>query len=253
MIDSFEQLHEGKKLYFASDFHLGAPDSESSSIREKRIISWLDKITDDAQGIFLVGDIFDFWFEYKQTIPKGHSRFFGKLAEITDSGIPIYIFTGNHDMWMFDYFPNEFGIPILRSPVTLDVRGMKILVGHGDGLGPGDHAYKFYKKVFNNSICQKLFEWLHPNIGIAIAKYWSHKSRVNGDEHERNVEAEWLVQYCRDTESKRHYDYYIFGHRHIACEIEINSNSKYINLGEWIDDPHYAVLDHEKLELLKYS
>ncbi len=253
MITTFENLPEGKKLYFASDFHLGAPDYESSLAREKRIVSWLEMIKLDAGGIFLVGDIFDFWFEYKQTIPKGFTRFLGKLAEISDTGIPVIVFTGNHDMWMFDYFPKELNIKIHRSTEFLMVNGNKVLIGHGDGLGPGDHAYKFYKKLFSNSVCQKLFEWLHPNIGMAIAKYWSSKSRISGSHKSLDLEAEWLIQYCRKVESKTHHDYYIFGHRHVSTELDLSATAKYVNIGEWIDQCTYAVFANGKLELQTYS
>ena len=253
MITTFENLPKGKRLYFASDFHLGVPDYKSSLQREKRIISWLDEIKEDAGGIFLVGDIFDFWFEYRQTIPKGFTRFLGKLAEITDAGIPVIIFTGNHDMWMFDYFPNELNIEVLKATQTFVVHGRKLLIGHGDGLGPGDHLYKFYKKVFSNSLCQKLFEWLHPNVGMPIAKYWSKKSRISVDRNSLDDESEWLIEYCREIEYSEHHDYYIFGHRHVATVVDISDNSKYINLGEWIDQCTYAVFANGKLELQSYS
>lgn len=253
MVNTFDNLPEGKKLYFASDFHLGAPDYESSLLRERKIISWLDEIKGNAGGIFLVGDIFDFWFEYNQTVPKGFIRFLGKLAEITDAGIPIVVFTGNHDMWMFDYFPHHLNIEVYKSVKTFKVGGIKIHIGHGDGLGPGDHAYKFYKKIFSNSLCQKMFEWLHPNIGIWIARYWSNKSRMSGDHSAMSYEAEWLIQYCREVEAKDHHDYYIFGHRHIATELQINDDSKYINLGEWLDHCTYAVYENGQMVLRKYT
>lgn len=253
MITTFENLPEGKKLYFASDFHLGAPDYESSFAREKRIVSWLETIRLDAGGIFLVGDIFDFWFEYKQTIPKGFTRFLGKLAEITDAGIPVIIFTGNHDMWMFDYFPKELNIKVHKSAESFVVNGSVILIGHGDGLGPGDYAYKFYKKIFSNPVCQILFEWLHPNIGMAVAKYWSGKSRVSGRSKSLDLEAEWLIQYCREVESKTHHDYYVFGHRHVPTEMDLSTTAKYVNIGEWVDQCTYGVLANGKLELQTYS
>ena len=139
------QLPSGKKIYFASDFHLGVPDHEASLAREKRIIRWLDHVKGDAHSIYLLGDIFDFWFEYKQAIPKGFVRLLGKLAELRDTGMPIYFFTGNHDMWMFDYFPKELGIPIYREPIELVIENHKLMIGHGDGLGPGDTSYKILK------------------------------------------------------------------------------------------------------------
>ena len=252
MISTFEHLPEGKKIYFASDFHLGVPDPESSLAREKKIVSWLTQIQKDAFGIFLVGDIFDFWFEYKHTIPKGFSRLLGKLAELTDSGISVVIFTGNHDMWMFDYFENEFGITVHRSTQVYNIGGKQALIGHGDGLGPGDRAYKVYKKIFSNPVCQVLFEWLHPNIGMSIARFWSGKSRMKNNYEVIEEEAEWLIQYCRGIEEKAHHDYYIFGHRHVATELNLNDNSSYFNLGEWVEQCTYAVFSDGRMSLKKY-
>ena len=174
MLKPIQDLN-GKKIYFASDFHLGVPDFKTSLEREKRIVKWLDSIRHDAHTIYLLGDIFDFWFEYKHAIPKGFIRLQGKLAELTDAGIPIVFFTGNHDMWMFDYFPIQLGIPIYRDPQILHVGTQKLMIGHGDGLGPGDHTYKFLKKFFNSGLCQWLFARIHPNLGIGIASYWSRK------------------------------------------------------------------------------
>src|SRR5687768_14122903 len=188
-----------KKIYFASDFHLGVPDYQSSLTREKRVVSWLDSIRHDAHSIYLLGDIFDFWFEYKYTIPKGYIRLLGKLAEIRDSGIPVIFFTGNHDMWMFDYFPKELDIPVYRDPLLLEVGNQKLLIGHGDGLGPGDTTYKFLKKIFASKTCQWLFARIHPNLGMAIANTWSRKSRITNMKKEEKFEGEegeFLLAYC---------------------------------------------------------
>ncbi|MEQ9423475.1 MAG: UDP-2,3-diacylglucosamine diphosphatase [Cyclobacteriaceae bacterium] len=247
-INTFAEFPKGKKIYFASDFHLGAPDFDTSLQREKKIIRWLDQISNDALAVFLVGDIFDFWFEYKHSIPKGHIRIQGKLAELSDKGISIVIFTGNHDMWMFDYFKQQFGAVIHRNPQCYNLGGRRVLIGHGDGLGPGDSAYKIYKKVFQSPICQWLFKWLHPDVGMSIAKYWSAKSRMNNSadiEHE----AEWLIEHCNDIEDIDHHDFYVFGHRHLATKLQLNENSIYINLGEWIEKCTYAVFDGNSFEL----
>jgi UDP-2,3-diacylglucosamine hydrolase len=246
---------ENKYLYFASDFHLGAPDDASSRIREKKIIRWLDAAAEDAAAIFLVGDIFDFWFEYKYSIPKGYSRFIGKLAELKDKGIPVYFFTGNHDMWMFDYFPNELDIPIFKDPIEMQVNGKLFLVGHGDGLGPGDHFYKFLKTVFRNKIAQWLFHWLHPNLGMGIARLWSRKSRLHSGSGNDSFkgEDEWLLQYSIEMEKTRHHDLYIFGHRHLPIDASINESSKYINLGEWITQFNYLKTDGVDTELLHFE
>tara|TARA_R110001592_G_scaffold134905_4_gene350796 strand:- start:7048 stop:7806 length:759 start_codon:yes stop_codon:yes gene_type:complete len=245
-----------KKIYFASDFHLGAPNYKKSLEREKLIVRWLDEIKHDAKEIFLVGDLFDFWFEYKHAIPKGFVRLQGKIAELTDSGIPITLFTGNHDMWMFDYLPKELGVKLCRGNITREFNGKKFLIGHGDGLGPGDHGYKFIKKIFANKLCQWAFERLHPNFGLGIGNYWSSKSRkVNADNDEvfLGEENEWLAIYCREYLQKEHIDYFVFGHRHLPLEIKLNETSTYFNLGEWINYNSYAVFDGEKLELKNYK
>ena len=242
----------GKKLYFASDFHLGVPDHQQSRMREDRIVRWLEEIKHDAHTIFLVGDIFDFWFEYGTAIPKGFIRLQGKLANLTDSGIPVIMFTGNHDMWMFDYFTKELNIPIYRNSLIVETGNKKLLVGHGDGLGPGDRTYKFLKKIFRNPLCQWLFARIHPNTGIAIANYWSRKSRIsNNDKQEDQFkgEKEYLVQYCREMEKQTHFDYYVFGHRHLPLDIEITADSRYFNLGEWVNYNTYGVFDGSDFEL----
>jgi UDP-2,3-diacylglucosamine hydrolase len=254
MLKSIDNL-SGKKLYFASDFHLGVPDHKSSLMREKRIVSWLESIKHDAHTIFLLGDIFDFWFEYKHAIPKGYIRLQGKLAELRDAGIPIVFFTGNHDMWMFDYFEKELEIPILRNPEVLNVGRHKFLIGHGDGLGPGDNTYKILKTLFNSRICQWLFARMHPNLGISIANYWSRSSRISNKEKEEKFqgeEGEYLMVYCRELEKSEHHDFYVFGHRHLPLDLKINEGSRYINLGEWVNFSTYAEYDGNSLQLKEF-
>jgi UDP-2,3-diacylglucosamine hydrolase len=249
-------LKEHKKIYFASDFHLGVPTHELSIAREKRIVKWLDEIKNDAEEIYLMGDLFDFWFEYQYTVPKGFVRLLGKIAELADSGIPIILFTGNHDMWMFDYLPKELGVTIYREPITRTYNGKKFYLGHGDGLGPGDHGYKFIKSVFANPLCQWLFERLHPNFALRIANYWSHKSRISNapkDEQFKGENGEWLVSYSKDVLKKEHFDYFIFGHRHLPLDIKLSESSRYVNLGEWVNYESYAVFNGNKLELKYYK
>ncbi len=239
------------KIYFASDFHLGVPTPEESLEREKRVVRWLEEVRKDASEIYLLGDLFDFWFEYKRAIPKGFVRIQGKIAEIADSGIPIYLFTGNHDMWIFDYLPKELGITLYREPITREYNGKKFMIGHGDGLGPGDHGYKFIKKVFANPLCQWLFARLHPNFGIWLANYFSKSSRLaNGgaDEVFQGEDKEYLIQFCKSTLEKEYFDYFVFGHRHLPLEHKIGE-STYFNLGEWFNYNSYAVFDGEKMEL----
>jgi UDP-2,3-diacylglucosamine hydrolase len=250
-------MDAGKKIYFASDFHLGAPNQEESKKREKRVVAWLDEAKKDAQEIYLVGDIFDFWFEYKHAIPKGFVRLQGKLAEITDSGIPVHVFTGNHDMWIFDYLPQELGIKLYRAPIEKTYNGVNFLIGHGDGLGPGDSQYKMLKAVFASKLCQWAFARIHPNLGISIAQAWSKSSRKTNlayDEKFHGEDKEHLVLYCKAYIKKNPtINYFVFGHRHLPLEIKVGENSTYINLGEWIKHNSYAVFDGEKLELKRYS
>ncbi len=250
------QLNSGKKLYFASDFHLGVPDYDSSLAREKRIVRWLDTVSADAQAIYLLGDIFDFWFEYRHAIPRGFIRIQGKLAELRDKGLPIYFFTGNHDMWMFDYFEKELGIIIYREPQVLEIGNHKLLIGHGDGLGPGDNTYKFLKKFFNSSICQWLFARIHPNLGIGIANYWSKHSRISNTRMEEKFEGEeneFLLTYCRELEKLSHHDFYVFGHRHLPLDLKVGENSRYLNLGEWVHFNTYAEYDGQEFTLKTFS
>jgi len=249
-------LKEGKKIYFASDFHLGVPDPSSSLAREKRIVKWLDTIAPDAQAIYLLGDIFDFWFEYSHAIPRGFIRLQGKLAELRDAGLPIYFFTGNHDMWMFDYFEKEMDIIIYREPQVLEIGNHKMLVGHGDGLGPDDSIYKILKKFFNSKVCQWLFARLHPNLGIRIANYWSRQSRISNTKMEEKFqgeENEFLLTYCRNLEKSQHHDFYVFGHRHLPLDLSVGKNSRYINLGEWVHFNTYAEYDGKEISLKTFS
>lgn len=228
---------ENKKVFFASDQHLGAPSAKESLPREKRFVSWLDEIKDQAEAIFLLGDLFDFWFEYKKVVPKGFVRTLGKLAEIKDAGVPIYFFVGNHDLWMQDYFKKELNIPVFHSPKEFVINNKIFLIGHGDGLGPGDIGYKRMKKVFTFPFFKWLFKWLHPDIGIQLGQYMSVKNKlISGDEDARFLgeNNEWLVQYCKKKLTEKHYDYFIFGHRHLPLEIALSKNSTYINLGDWI-------------------
>ncbi|MBL4586622.1 MAG: UDP-2,3-diacylglucosamine diphosphatase [Flavobacteriales bacterium] len=247
-------MKTGKKIYFASDFHLGLPNAKKSREREKQIIDWLEDISKDATEIYLLGDLFDFWFEYKKAVPKGFVRFQAKLAELCDRGIEIHVFTGNHDMWMFNYFEGELGVKMHRNPIKKEWNGKKFLLGHGDGLGPGDLKYKFIKKVFANPLCIWLFGWIHPDIGMGMANSWSgnsHKANNKKDESYHGDENEWLLQYCKMKLKTEHTHYFIFGHRHIPLNLEVGKNSRYINLGAWFSEPHYAVFDGNELLLKK--
>ena len=245
-----------KKIYFASDFHLGAPDFHKSKDRERIIIRWLDSIRTDAHSLFLLGDIFDFWFEYKRVIPKGFLYLQSKLIQLLEQGIFVVFFTGNHDLWMFDYFEKELGVPIIRQPISIQINQTWLHIGHGDGLGPGDQTYKFLKKAFVSKFGQKLFSFIHPDIGIFLADSWSRSSRKSNqkkDESFRGKEHEWIYQYCREVEREQHHDYYVFGHRHLPLEIPLSEQSRYYNLGEWITQPHYGVFTNQTFELCSFQ
>jgi len=246
-----------KKIYFASDFHLGVPNYEASLQREKLICQWLDEIKQDAERIFLVGDIFDFWFEYKYTAPKGFVRLLGKLAELSDHQIPIEIIVGNHDMWMKDYLQKELNVIIHhQQPIVREYFNKKIMIGHGDGLGPNDYKYKMLKKIFRNPFCQWTFARLHPNFSFSIAHYFSKKSRIatrNTDEKFLGEDNEWLYIYCHEILKNQPIDYFIFGHRHLPLNIPLTPHSKYINLGDWIKYFTFATLDENSIQLIEYK
>jgi UDP-2,3-diacylglucosamine hydrolase len=249
-----------KKIYFASDFHFGIPDHTRSLEREKLFVKWLDEVKADAAHIFLMGDIFDFWFEYKTVVPKGFVRLLGKLAEITDSGIPVSLFRGNHDVWAYDYFEKELNIKLYREPEIMDFSGKKFYLAHGDGLGPGDNGYKFLKKVFACRFNQWLFKWLHPDLGARMGLYFSKKSRLANvakdgkKDATNNIQDEMLYHYS-ESMLKEHsnINYFIFGHRHLPTQIDLTDQAQLIILGDWISNFTYAVFDGEKLELLRYE
>ncbi|MBD1434247.1 UDP-2,3-diacylglucosamine diphosphatase [Sphingobacterium sp. DN00404] len=242
------------KIYFASDFHLGVTSRTTSTARERQLVSWLDHIKHDAKALFLVGDIFDFWFEYSTVVPKGFIRFLGKLAELSDLGVEITLFKGNHDMWMFGYLKEQLNAHIVDNELILQLDGKRFYIHHGDGLGPGDAKYKFLKAFFRSKVCQWLFARLHPNLGIGIAQRWSRHSRAAslGEEHFLGEDQEWLIQYAKELLQQEHFDYFIFGHRHLAYDIQLPGNSRIVNLGEWIHACTYAVWDGTKLELKKW-
>ena len=228
---------------------------EKSLSREKHFVAWLDTVQKDAAAIFLLGDLFDFWFEYKTVVPKGFTRTLGKLAEITDAGIPIYYFVGNHDLWMNGYFEAELNIPVFHEPQQFKLNKTSFFIGHGDGLGPGDKGFKRMKKVFTNPLSKWLYRWLHPDLGVKLAQYLSVKNKlISGDDDIKFLgeDKEWLVQYSRRKLEGEHYDYFIFGHRHLPLEIDLNEKSKYINLGDWVSYFTYGVFDGELFSLKKY-
>jgi len=250
------QIPAGKKIYFLSDFHLGVPNAAASLEREKLIIRFLDEIFDQTAALFIVGDMFDFWYEYKKVVPKGYVRLLGKLAAFTDAGIPVHFFVGNHDMWMKDYFQQELGIPVYFEPKDFEFNGLKLHIGHGDGLGPGDHKYKMLKKVFRNPVCQWLFGIIPSRIGIGTADYFSQKSR-SATGHTEEVflgeEKEWLITYSKEVLQQKKVDFFVFGHRHLPIDFRLTDSSRYINLGDWIHFFTYAALDGQEMTVQSYT
>ncbi|MBC7748802.1 MAG: UDP-2,3-diacylglucosamine diphosphatase [Methylotenera sp.] len=249
------QLPHNKKIYFASDQHFGAPTPELSFPREQKFVDWLDEVKGDAEAIFLLGDLFDFWFEYKTVVPKGFIRVLGKLAEIRDSGIPIFFFVGNHDLWMADYFQKELNIPVFHDNQEYTFGDKTFLIGHGDGKGPGDLGYKRMKKVFTNPFFRWLFRWLHPDIGVKLAQYLSVKNKlISGDEDVTFLgeDNEWLILYSKRKLETKHYNYLIFGHRHLPMKVSVGENAEYVNLGDWITYFTFGVFDGEDFEIKKY-
>jgi len=254
-------LQAGKKLYFASDFHLGAPNHAHSLQRERKIVAWLDAISDDAQAIFLVGDLFDFWFEHRRVVPRGFVRLLGKLAELSDAGIEIVVFKGNHDMWMSDYFEQELNAKVHRRPVECRVRGLAgnalpvvFYIVHGDGLGPGDYTYKVLQKVFENRAARWAFGNLLPaDLSMWLAHAWAQNSWKTHQNKDKPVflgeEKEWLLLYAKEIEQQKHHDFYVFGHRHIELNHAINNRSRIVILGDWITRWTYGVYDGTRFEL----
>ncbi len=244
------------RIYFASDFHLGVDAKLSSIEREKLICQWLDEVSIDASQIWIVGDLFDFWFEYNRAVPKGFLKLFSKLIILKEKGIDIQIFTGNHDLWMHDYFTKELGIPVHKDRIQVELIGKKFFIAHGDGLGPGDTGYKIMKKIFTNAFSKFLYRWLHPDLGIPLANFFSGKSRNSQVMLKEYLgsEREWLCQYVERKSETNDFDYYIFGHRHLPIDYELkNQKSRYINLGDWLIHQSYAVYDGIELKVCFYK
>ncbi len=252
-----------KKIYFASDFHLGAPNHAESLKRERVIVRWLESIRHDAQVICLVGDLFDFWYEHRRVVPRGFVRFMGKLGELSDQGIQILAFPGNHDMWMSGYFEQELNIQTYRHPLELFVKlpdsseKTAFFITHGDGRGPGDNTYKMLQKVFESPLARWSFgNFLHPDWSLWMGQTWaSYSWRKNekgvkpqflGDDNE------WLFLYAREVEQKAHHDYYVFGHRHIELDHPINHQSRILILGDWIVENTFAEFDGKTMKLGNY-
>ncbi|HMU98526.1 MAG TPA: UDP-2,3-diacylglucosamine diphosphatase [Chitinophagales bacterium] len=246
---------DNKKLYFLSDIHLGSPNDKVSLERELKLIVFLDSIQKDAHSIFFVGDIFDFWFEYKHAVPKYFIRFFAKILELQQSNIRIYFLKGNHDLWMQDYISDYLNVYLVEDRIFLNCNDKLFFIAHGDGKGPGDLKYKILKKIFTNSLCKIMFRWLHPDIGIKLALTWSRSSFTNpADEVFEGEDKEWLVQYAkRKMQENIKANYFIFGHRHLPMQLQIAENTNFINLGDWLYHDTYAVFNGKDFELKEWK
>lgn len=245
-------------IYLASDFHLGVDARVSARERERQVVGWLDACwKKDAEAFYLVGDLFEFWFEWKEVIPKGYVRFFGKLAEIVDAGVPVHVFTGNHDLWMIDYLEKEIGVTLHFERLRTNLKGHEVLIAHGDGLGPGDTGYKRMKKVFTAGWAKWLYARLHPNLAYRLAYALSARSRSSqpAETEFLGPEKEWLVAYSeRKLAQEPGLDFCIFGHRHLPIDFTLaNGKSRYINLGEWLHYTSYCRIDAQGAELLFWT
>jgi UDP-2,3-diacylglucosamine hydrolase len=238
--------------YFASDFHFGAPNQKESKKRELHIIDWLDYIQKDANHLFLLGDIFDFWFEYYGKPPTFYADFLNKIAELRKNGVKVYFFTGNHDMWVKNYLKEHLGVHIFRKKQEFVINGKKFLLAHGDGLGKGEFGYKCLKVFLNCKINRWLFGLIPPKTGFAIAHFFSRKSRAMTPEHKERFlgnDKELLVQFCYQHLINHDIDYFIFGHRHLPLEIIIDK-AIYFNTGDWIN--HHSFIRYENTPVLCY-
>jgi len=246
-------ISNNKKVFFVSDHHFGLVGSESSLVREKHFVKWLDAVKTQAEAIFILGDMFDYWYEYKRAIPKGFVRVLGKLAALSDAGIPIYFFVGNHDMWMRDYLQKELGITVFFKPEIFTINKQSFLIGHGDGLGPGDKSYKQLKKLFSNKIAQWAFRWVHPDIGLKLVKYLSQKNKLLSGEYDSVFHGEaneWLYLYAKQYNRTQQYiNFFVFGHRHLPLAMKLDETSTYYNTGDWLK--YYSYLEFDGTTMMQ--
>lgn len=246
-----------KNIYFLSDAHLGSLAIEHSRTQERRLVNFLDQIKDKAAAIYLLGDMFDFWYEFKTVVPKGYTRFLGKLSELTDMGVEIHFFTGNHDIWCDDYLEKECGLIIHKKPLTTELYGKEFYLAHGDGLGDPDKKFQFLRSLFHNKILQALYSCIHPRWSIAFGLNWAKHSRLkreNGKEPDyMGEDKEYLVLYTKEyLKSHPDINYFIYGHRHIELDLQLSKTSRVLILGDWISLFTYAVFDGEHLFMEQY-
>lgn len=241
-----------KKIYFLSDVHLGSKSHADSIETERKLCRWLDMVKCDAQAIYLLGDIFDYWYEYKHVVPKGFTRVLGKLAEITDGGVEVHFFIGNHDIWLTDYLAKECGMILHFEPLITVVNGKKFFLAHGDGLGDDSKAFQFLRKIFHSNFLRKCFSAIHPRWTIPLAHAWSNHSRINGGVQDYlGEDKEHLVLFAKQKLGEiPDIDYFIFGHRHIVLDLSVSQKSRVIILGDWVRYFSYAVFNGESVRLV---
>ena len=245
-----------KNIYFIADAHLGSIAIPHRREQERRLVRFLDEIKDKAEAIYMLGDMFDFWFEYQTVVPKGYTRFLGKISELTDMGIEVHYFTGNHDIWCLDYLEKECGVTLHRQPLTLEIGDKTFRLAHGDGLGDRDWKFKLIRSVFHNKVCQWMFRWLHPTFGMPFGLNWAKHSRMkHSEEPPYKGEAEEPLVIFAKQYLKEHpdVDFFIFGHRHIELDLALSRQTRLIILGDWISQFTYAVYDGEQLFLESYT
>lgn len=241
--------------YFLSDFHLGARYFEEPRETERRVVDFLDSIKGDAKEVYLLGDILDYWFEYRYVVPRGFTRFFGKIAELTDLGVKVYWFIGNHDIWIFDYLPNELGVEVIDGEVTKEIDGKVFFLAHGDGVGKQPRSFRMLRSLFRNRLCQKLYSAIHPRWTIPFALSWSNSSRKGDDEYPeyKGEENEFLEIFANDYLKSHKVDYFVFGHRHIMLDKKLQGGATLVVLGDWLHYCSYAVWDGNNLDLKSFQ
>ena len=247
----------GKNVYFLSDAHLGSLAIPHGRTQERRLVRFLDSIKEKASAVYLLGDMFDFWNEYRYVVPKGYSRFLGKLSELTDNGVEVHFFAGNHDLWTYGYLEEECGVIVHKAPVTTEIYGKVFFLSHGDGLGDPDNKFKILRKLFHNRTCQRLLNFVHPRWGMALGLNWAKHSRLKRADGKEvpfmGEDKEFLVRFARDYKrSHPNIDYFLFGHRHIELDLPIDKSTRMLILGDWIWQFTYAVFDGEHLFLGEY-
>lgn len=239
-------------IYFISDAHLGSRVVTDPRAHEKKLVDWLDKVKTDAKAIYLMGDMFDFWFEYRTVVPKGFTRFLGKLSELSDSGIDIHFFTGNHDIWTFGYFENEVGLQVHRKPETVTIGNKRFFLAHGDGLSAKEKGFELLRKIFHSTTCQKLFRYVPPQIGQEFGYRWSKRNRERILHLENNYlgeEKEDLVVFAKKYAESHDIDFFVFGHRHVALDLQIRNQKRVIMLGDFVAIFSYGRFDGENFFL----